>query len=105
MIDAINVAVLLIAGLALADVVWHDLMRKGLIWPSFPNRSRHQICVWVYMALASAFGIRAFIAAGDPVASLQVGAYYVLLAAGITMEAIALSKEERSQCQPTSDSA
>jgi hypothetical protein len=94
-LDAINVVILGIAGLAAVDLLWHDLLRRGLIWPSFPERKRHHICVAVYSALAAAFGIRAFIAAGELSTALQVGSYYVLIAAGIAMEAAAIANEDR----------
>jgi hypothetical protein len=106
-IDAINIAVLGIAGLAAADVIWHDLLRRGLILPSFPAQKRHQVCVWVYSALAAAFAIRAFIAAGDIHTVFQVGGYYVLIAAGIMLEAWALAHEKREEhsCHSESESA
>ena len=94
-IDAINIVILVIAAVAAADVIWHDILRKGLVWPSFPAQKRHRICVMVYVALAGAFGIRAFIASGDVHSALQVGSYYVLIAAGIALEAAALSDESR----------
>ena len=95
MIDAINVVVLLLATLAGADVLWREVLRRGLIWPSFPDQTRHHICVFVYAALAWAFGIRAFIAAGDPRTVLQVGGYYTLVSVIIAFEALALAKEKR----------
>jgi hypothetical protein len=108
LIDAINLAVLCIAGLAAADVLWHDILRRGLILPGFPAQTRHQVCVWVYSALAAAFAIRAFIATGDTGTALQVGGYYVLIAAGILLEALALANEQREEqpsCRSESDSA
>ena len=107
-IDAVNMAVLVISAVALADVVWHDVLRRGLIWPSFPALHRHRICVWVYSSLAAAFGIRAFVATGDTSAALQVGGYYVLLAGGIAIEAAALAHESRKSeepCPPESNNA
>lgn len=95
--DAINIVVLLIAAVGAADLIWHDFMRRGLIWPSFPMRKRHQVCVAVYAALAGAFGVRAFIVAGDASIALQAGTYYVLIAAAIALEAYALAKEERTE--------
>ena len=103
--DAVNVAVIVIASVALADLVWRDILRRGLILPSLPARKRHQFCVMVYMALASAFGIRAFIVAGDAAIALQVGSYYILVSALIAAEAYAIAKEERSPCPSESDSA
>jgi hypothetical protein len=100
-IDVVNVAVLVLSGLALADIAWHDILRRGLILPSFPMRWRHQFCVATYSALAAAFGIRAFVATGDPAAVVQVGLYYVLVAAGITIEAAALAHEQREEREPS----
>lgn len=104
-IDLVNIGVLALAGLALADLVWHDILGRGLVWPSFPHRQRHMICVWVYTQLAAAFGIRAFVAAGDPSTVIRVGAYYVLLSAFIAAEAYALADEQREEppCRPPSD--
>jgi hypothetical protein len=96
-IDLVNVAVLCISALALADVVWHDTMRRGLLWPSFPCRLRHRICIWVYTSLAAAFAVRAFVATGDPAAAFQVGGYYVLISAGIIIEAAAIAHEHRQE--------
>jgi hypothetical protein len=100
-IDVVNVIVLCISALAVADVVWHDVLRRGLVWPSFPRKARHRICVWVYTSLAGAFAIRAFVATGDTAAALPVGGYYVLLAVGIAVEAAALAHEQRDDatCQ------
>jgi hypothetical protein len=106
LIDVINIAVLIIAAVGAADLVWHDILRRGLIWPSFPMRQRHQACVAVYAMLAGAFGIRAFIVPGDSEIALQVGAYYVLFTAGIAIEAAAMAFEQREeQCPTDSDSA
>lgn len=96
-IDFVNVIVLALAGLAALDLLWHDILRRGLVWPSFPHRQRHQICVWVYSLLAAAFGIRAFIAAGEPSTVIRVGMYYVLLSAFIAAEAYALADEQREE--------
>jgi hypothetical protein len=98
LIDAINVLVLLLAGIALADVLWRDTLRRGLILPSIPGRIRHRLCVVVYMSLAAAFGVRAFIASGqDFGVVLQVATYYVLLSGGILIEAAAIAHEEREE--------
>jgi hypothetical protein len=94
-IDAINVIVLCVAAVAAADLIWHDLLQRGLILPKFPARRRHHVCVWVYSTLAAAFGVRAFVASGDAATAAQVGLYYVLIAAGIAMEAVALANEKR----------
>lgn len=104
-IDGVNVAVLCLAALAAADVLWHDVLRRGLLWPSFPPRERHRVCVWVHALLAAAFGIRAFVAAGDMSTVIKVGAYYVLLAVFIAGEAYALSDEQREEppCHTDSD--
>ena len=104
LIDAVNWAVLGLAGLAAADVIWRDILRRGLILPSINAHTRHHVCVAVYSALAWAFAMRAFIAAGDPSTVLQVGAYYVLIAAGIAAEAAAIASEERKPtCRSASD--
>jgi hypothetical protein len=98
LIDAINVLVLLLAGIALADVLWRDMLHRGLILPSIPGRIRHRLCVAVYMSLAAAFGVRAFIAAGNDISVvLQVATYYVLLSGGILIEAAAIAHEERKE--------
>ena len=106
LIDAINWGVLGLAGIAAADLVWRDFMRKGLILPSVPGHTRHQFCVGLYSALAGAFAIRAFIAFdGETSAVLQVGTYYVLISAGIAIEAAAIAHEERQECRTPSESA
>ena len=98
LIDAINVAVIGMAGFALADLIWRDILRKGLILPSVPGLLRHRVCVLLYSALASAFAIRAFVATGsDTSAVLHVGAYYLLVAAGIVVEAAAIAHEKRHE--------
>jgi hypothetical protein len=93
--DAVNVVVIVLALVALADLVWRDLLGRGLILPRLPMPVRHQLCVLVYAALAGAFGIRAFIVAGDAGIALQVGSYYILVSALIAAEAYATAKEER----------
>ena len=103
--DAVNFIVLGLALVAGADLLWRDILRRGLIWPSFPMERRHQICVMVYSSLAGAFGIRAFLAAGDIKVALQAGTYYVLIAALIAMEAYATAREERLVCRTESASA
>jgi hypothetical protein len=95
LIDVVNVGMVVVATIAGADVVWRDVLRLGLLWPSFPDQARHRICVFVYAALAWAFGIRAFIAAGDPSTVIQVGGYYTLVSVIIAFEALALAKEKR----------
>jgi len=106
MIDFMNVIVLCVAALAAADVVWRDILRRGLIWPNFPGRSRHQICVLVYSTLSATFGIRAFLAAGDFRIAFQVGGYYTFVSVIIALEALALAKEKRSsECQSESSGA
>lgn len=94
-IDAVNVAIFFITAVAAADLLWHDLLRRGPIWPSFPARQRHHVCVVVYSTLAGAFALRAFVASGELGSALQVGLYYVLIAAGIAMEAYAIADENR----------
>ena len=96
LIDTINWIVVGLAGLAGADLLWRDILRRGLIWPSFDAHKRHHICVAVYSGLAGAFSIRAFLAAGsDKSAIIQVSLYYVLFAIGIIIEAAATAHEER----------
>lgn len=102
--DAVNLVVLGLALVAGADLLWRDILRRGLIWPSFPMQRRHHICVLVYSSLASAFGIRAFLAAGDISVALQAGTYYVLIASLIAMEAYATAKEGRQICPTESNS-
>ena len=102
LIDAVHWAVLGITGLAAVDLLWKDVFRRGLVWPSFPAHARHHVCVATYSALAGAFAVRAFIAAGDSAAVLQVGIYYVLIAAGIAVEAAAIASEERQACHTDS---
>jgi hypothetical protein len=109
LIDAVNVLVLLLAGVALADLLWRDVLQRGLILPSIPMRIRHRVCVAVYMGLAAAFAVRAFIASGsDPGVVLQVATYYVLLSGGILIEAAAIAHEEREEqdepCRTASES-
>jgi hypothetical protein len=104
LMDVINWGVVLLAGIALSDLIWRDVLRRGLILPSVKPYPRHQICVAVYSALAAAFGIRAFMAAGDLSIVWQVGTYYVLVAAGIAVEAAAIANEERQECPPESKS-
>ena len=99
-IDAINVIVLALVALAVSDICWHDILKRGLVLPSVPDRLRHQVCVWTYSAMAAAFSIRAFLAAGDPSSVFQVGGYYVLVSLAIAYEAHALAHEERAgSCQ------
>ncbi len=106
LIDAINVVVLILAALALADLLWRDILRRGLILPRLDPQLRHQFCVWLYSALSAAFGIRAFLAMGEPSAALQAGTYYVLFAAWIAVEAAAIANEQRSdKCPSTCDGA
>jgi hypothetical protein len=106
LIDAMNWVVLALAGVAVADVVWCGILRRGLILPRIPTLTRHHLCVALYSALAGAFAVRAFIATGDPRAALPVGAYYVLVAAGIAIEAAAIAHEQRDPpCRPPCDSA
>ena len=96
LIDAINWAVIGLAGLAGADLLWRDILRRGLIWPIFDAHLRHHICVATYSGLAGAFAVRAFLAVGsDKSAVAQVGIYYVLIAIGIAIEAAATAHEER----------
>jgi hypothetical protein len=98
LIDTINVLVLLLAGIALADVLWRDMLNRGLILPSIPGHIRHRLCVTVYMSLAAAFGVRAFIASGNDLsAMLQVATYYVFLSGGILIEAAAIAHEDRKE--------
>ena len=102
-IDAVNVIVLALASVALADLVWRDILDKGLILPRLPTHWRHQFCVGLYSALAGAFAIRAFLATGgDLSAIVQAGAYYVLLSAWIATEAAAIAHEERKECRTLS---
>jgi hypothetical protein len=96
LIDIVNWAVLALSGVAAADLLWRDILGRGLIWPSFDEHKRHHICVATYTALAGAFAMRAFVAAGgDTSTVLQVGTYYLLVAAGIAVEAAAIANEER----------
>lgn len=98
LIDLVNVLVLLLAGVALADVLWRDTLNRGLILPSIHGIIRHRICVGVYMSLAAAFAVRAFIASGSDIAAVaQVAAYYVLVSGGILIEAAAIAHEEREE--------
>ena len=94
LIDYINVFVLLLCALGWADLLWHDLMGK-LLWPSFPAKWRHQVCIWLYILLAGAYGIRAFVAAGDQNFVIQVGLLYVIAAVWIMAEAVAIAMENR----------
>lgn len=96
LIDAINVGVLALAALGWADLLWHDI-RGRLIWPSFPVHHRHTVCVYLYAALALAFGVRAFLAAGDAQAVLVVGTYYVVFAVVAMLEPLALLREQRKE--------
>ena len=104
-IDLINVGLLMIASVALADLVWRDILRLGLIFPSFPMRQRHQICVWVYAAMSAGFFIRAFIATGEKSVALQAGSYYIFFGAVIAIESVALALKERQECQQESKDA
>jgi len=105
-IDAINVAVFFLAMVALADLLWRDILRLGLILPMVPTHWRHQFCVGLYSALSAAFAIRAFVATGsDTPAVVSVGTYYTLMAAGIAVEAAAIAYEERHACRPESTNA
>lgn len=91
----INVFILGCCTLGLADLVWHDI-RGRLIWPSFPRRYRHHICVLLYATLAGLTGARAFVAAGSDTASVMaLGAYYLMCAVGIGLIAVALALEPR----------
>jgi hypothetical protein len=97
LIDAVNWVVLSLAGLAGADLIWRDILRRGMIFPKFDAHRRHHICVATYSMLASAFAVRAFIASGGDVGTVfQVGGYYLLMAAGIAVEAAAIAQEERT---------
>jgi hypothetical protein len=107
LIDLVNCAVLALGGLAAADLIWRDILGLGLIWPSFDEHKRHHICVATYTALAGAFAMRAFISAGGETSTvLQVGTYYLLVAAGIAVEAAAIANEERDYpCRTHSENA
>jgi hypothetical protein len=103
LIDAVNVLVLCLSGIALADLIWRDVLNKGLILPGIRVSVRHQLCVATYSALASAFAVRAFVASsGEWSAVWQVGSYYLLIAAGIAVEAAAIANEERQECRTDS---
>lgn len=94
-VDAINFLVLACAALAASDILWNDVLRRGLVLPRIRPRLRHRVCVTTYMVLAGAFGVRAFVASGDPRAALQVGVLYVLVALCVAGEAYAIAKEKR----------
>jgi hypothetical protein len=91
----INACILACCALGLADVLWHDI-RGRLIWPSFPARHRHRICVMLYAVLAGLTGMRAFVAVGSSDFNVaMLGAYYLMCAAGIGLIAVALTMEPR----------
>jgi len=105
LIDLMNVGVLAVAGVAAADLLWRDILHRGLIWPSFDPIRRHHICVSVFSALSAAFAVRAFVAAGEISSSLQVGAYYLLMCGWPATEAAAIAHEKREEapCPPASN--
>ena len=107
-IDMVNVIVLALAGIAAGDLLWRDILRKGLILPRVNVHTRHQFCVGLYSALSAAFAVRAFVALdGETSAVLQVGTYYVLISAGIAIEAAAIAHEQRQEppCPTASENA
>jgi hypothetical protein len=94
LIDAVNYVVLALVALGWIDLIFHDMLGK-LLLPSVSNHVRHHVCVTLYSVLAMAFGVRAFIAAGDPTLVWVVGGYYLLLAPGILIQAAAIACEDR----------
>lgn len=93
--DVLNAGILLVCALGWADIIWHDIGGR-LIWPSFPGRWRHKICVLTYSVLAGLTGLRAFVAAGsDRWEVLFLGTYYLTCAIGIALVAVAIALEPR----------
>lgn len=91
-----NAALFALSLIGWIDLIWRDLLQRGLIVPMIPTRLRHHLCVLYYAVLASVFGVRAFVAAGAlPSASVLMGAYYLSIGVGVAMIAVALAQEHR----------
>lgn len=95
--DWLNAAVLLVASLGFADVLWHDI-RGRMIWPSFNPQKRHRVCVLVYSLFGATWLLKTFVAAAAighvPGAPLLV-LFALSMAAICGITAVALALEQR----------
>lgn len=93
LLDGINVLVLGLCALGWLDVLAHDICGR-LLLPKLPMQWRHQICVALYSCIGLAYGVRAFVAVGEPSLVMQVGAFYWLVAVFAISEAGAIARED-----------
>lgn len=95
--DALNLAVLLVAALGYADLLWHDI-RGRLIWPTFDPRKRHKVCVFVYSIFGGTWLLKAFVSAsaiGKVAGAPFMAAFALSMAAICGLVAVALALEPR----------
>lgn len=95
LIDTMNVLVLGLCAIGWLDVLVHDIGGR-LLLPQFPPRWRHQVCVALYACIGLAYGVRAFVAAGEPSLVVQIGMLYVLVSMFALAEAGAIAREDMS---------
>lgn len=95
LIDVMNMLVLGLCAIGWLDVLVHDLGGR-LLFPQFPPRWRHQVCVALYACIGLAYGVRAFVAAGEPALVVQIGMLYVLVSMFALAEAGAIAREDLS---------
>lgn len=91
-----NALLLALSFIGWIDLIWHDILKRGVIVARLDKHMRHHLCVVYYSTLAGIFGVRAFVAAGvTPSASALMGSYYLSIAIGIAIIAVALAQEQR----------
>lgn len=91
-----NAALFALSLIGWIDLIWHDILKRGFIVPRLDKHMRHHLCVGYYSSLSGIFAVRAFVAAGaTPSASVLMGSYYLSIAVGIAIIAVALAQEHR----------
>ena len=93
LIDIINLIVLGLCVIGWLDVIVHDIGGR-LLLPRFPARWRHQVCVALYACIGLAYGVRAFVASGEPSLVVQIGMLYLLVSMFALAEAGAIARED-----------
>lgn len=94
--DALAVAMLLLAAVGWADILYTDLAGR-VILPSLPQRWRHPLCVLLYSLLAGCYLVFAFVAMQPavPTSWILIVDYVVVAACGGVL-AVSIAQEQRT---------